>query len=107
MHLIDGQPVASATDLVGFLDCEHLTNLERAALARLVTRPDREDPELDMIARRGTEHEQKYLAWLRDDEGRTVAEISTKVDRDETQGSMLRRAAQETIDALRRGDDVI
>lgn len=107
MHLIDGQPVASATDLVGFLDCEHLTNLERAALAHLVTRPDREDPELDMIARRGIEHEQRYLAWLRDDGARTVATISTTPGPTETQGPMLRRAAQETHEALRRGDDVI
>ena len=33
MQLIDGRPVYSATDLVGFLAREHLTNLERAALA--------------------------------------------------------------------------
>ena len=64
MHLVDGKPVVAATDLVGFLACEHLTNLERASVAGLVRRPDREDPELDMIARRGTEHEEKYLAWL-------------------------------------------
>jgi uncharacterized protein len=106
VHLIDGRPVVSATDLVGFLACEHLTNLERAALAGLVARPEREDPELDMIARRGTEHEQKYLAWL-SDQGRTIAEISTKVAHGESQGPMLRRAAQETIEALHRGDDVI
>jgi predicted RecB family nuclease len=107
VHLVDGQPVVSATDLVGFLACEHLTNLERAALAHLVARPDREDPELDMIARRGTEHEQKYLGWLRDELGRTVAAISTTVPQGEAQGPMLRRAAEETLAALRRGDDVI
>ena len=28
MQLIDGRAVYSATDLVGFLACEHLTNLE-------------------------------------------------------------------------------
>ena len=39
VQLIDGQPVYSATDLVGFLACEHLTALERAALAGLVKRP--------------------------------------------------------------------
>ena len=44
MQLIDGRPVYSATDLVGFLACEHLTNLERAALAGLVKRPMRVDP---------------------------------------------------------------
>ena len=32
MQLIDGKPVFSATDLVGYLACEHLTALERAAL---------------------------------------------------------------------------
>ena len=37
MQLIDGQPVYSATDLVGFLACGHLTDLERS-------RPGRADP---------------------------------------------------------------
>jgi len=39
MQLIDGTPVYSATDLVGFLACEHLTQVERAALGGLVRRP--------------------------------------------------------------------
>jgi hypothetical protein len=30
MQLIDGTAVYAATDLVGFLACEHLTALERA-----------------------------------------------------------------------------
>jgi hypothetical protein len=34
MQTIDGKPVFSATDLVGYLACEHLTELERAALDR-------------------------------------------------------------------------
>ena len=45
MQTIDGKPVFSATDLVGFLACEHLTALELAAAARLVKRPIRDDPE--------------------------------------------------------------
>jgi len=64
MQLIDGQPVFSATDLVGYLACEHLTALERAALAGLVQKPMREDRELDVIRRRGFEHEARYLASL-------------------------------------------
>ena len=44
MDRIDGQPVYSATDLVAYLACEHLTQLERAALAGLVKRPMRDDP---------------------------------------------------------------
>ena len=66
MQLIDGTPIYSATDLVGFLACEHLTALERAALRGLVVRPNRTDPELEIIRRRGLEHEARYLAELRD-----------------------------------------
>lgn len=52
MHLLDGQPVFSATDLVGFLACDHLTELERAALAGEVARPHRDNPELEVIRAR-------------------------------------------------------
>ena len=60
-----GKPVFSATDLVGYLACEHLTALERAALAGLVKRPVREDRELDVIRRRGFAHEARFLEDLR------------------------------------------
>jgi len=46
MQLIDGQPVYSATDLVGYLACEHLTALEVAATRGLIERPHRHDREL-------------------------------------------------------------
>jgi len=74
MQLIDGTAVYAATDLVGFLACEHLTALERAALGGLVERPNRVDPELEIIRRRGFEHEARYLAERRD-EGRGVVTI--------------------------------
>ena len=64
MQTIDGRPVYAATDLVAYLACEHLTQLERAALAGLVKRPMRDDPELDIIRKRGFEHERRYLADL-------------------------------------------
>ncbi len=51
MQLIDGRAVYSATDLVGFLACEHLTNLERRRARRPRRRgPCATDPELDRIA---------------------------------------------------------
>ena len=64
MQLIDGRPVFAATDLVAYLACEHLTQLERASLAGLVERPMRDDPELDIIRKRGFQHEKRYLADL-------------------------------------------
>jgi len=105
MQLIDGTPVYSATDLVGFLACEHLTQVERAALGGLVRRPQREDIEIDLIAKRGYAHEQRYLASLRES-GREVTEII----KDETitdRGRQLRQAETDTIAAMQRGDDVI
>jgi predicted RecB family nuclease len=104
MQLIDGKPVFSATDLVGYLACEHLTALERAALAKLVERPDRADPELDVIRARGFQHEQRFLADLRA-EGRNVAEIAR--DEDLERGDQLRQQAAATIDAMAAGADVV
>ncbi|MGD0408407.1 MAG: TM0106 family RecB-like putative nuclease [Candidatus Limnocylindrales bacterium] len=108
MQLLGGQPVFAATDLVGFLACEHLLGLELASMAGLVGRPDRHDPELDLIAKRGLEHEARYLAGLEGD-GRRV----TRIDPGEGDASgaerleRLRGAATATEDAIRRGDDVI
>jgi len=104
MQLIDGRPVFSATDLVGFLACEHLTDLERAALAGLVERPQRVDPELDRVVTRGEQHERRFLAELRAD-GRTIEEI--RVPQDVDRGTGHRAAADATVAAMRAGVDVI
>ena len=50
MEIVDDRLVYSATDLVGFLECGHLTNLERAVASGHLDRPDRNDPVLDRIA---------------------------------------------------------
>jgi predicted RecB family nuclease len=102
---IDGRNVYAATDLVAFLACEHLTQLERAALADLVTRPIRDDPELDVIRRRGFQHEKRFLADLEGAGRRTVS-----IDLDgsiEDRGDQLRAAAEATRTAMADGADVI
>ena len=117
MQLIDGRPVYAATDLVGYLACDHRLALERAALAGLVDKPIRNDPTIDLVARRGIEHEQRYLADLRDrglrvveidKDGSAVAPLddpSTAPPRDA--GAELRAAAEQTIAAMRSGADVV
>jgi uncharacterized protein len=108
MQLIGGVPVFAATDLVGFLACEHLVGLELAAMAGLVERPERLDPEIDLIAKRGLEHEARYLADL-ERAGKAV----TSIDAGEAGGAGATRlerlwaAAQLTEEAIRRGDQVI
>jgi hypothetical protein len=57
MHNAEGVLVLSATDLVGHLECEHLTQLERLAALGEVKRPDRKDPSLDLLSTLGEEHE--------------------------------------------------
>jgi uncharacterized protein len=108
MQLIGGQPVFAATDLVGFLACEHLVGLELAAIAGLVQRPVRLDPELDLIAKRGLEHEARYLADL-ERRGKGVTSLAGGA-RDlpaEERLAQLKAAAAETGAALRRGGDVV
>jgi predicted RecB family nuclease len=106
MQLIDGRPVYAATDLVGFLSCGHLTDLERSALAGLVRKPIRDDPELDLIAERGKEHEQDYIERLKAG-GRVVTDLDADREEDGDRGDFYRRQAARTREAIRHGDDVI
>jgi uncharacterized protein len=105
VQTIDGRQVYAATDLVAYLACEHLTQLERAALAGLVKRPMRDDPELDIIRKRGFEHEKRFLADLQA-EGRSA--VTVELDGSiEDRGDQLRAAAAETEAAMASGADVI
>ena len=105
MDRIDGKPVYSATDLVAYLACEHLTQLERAALAGLVERPIRNDPELDVIRKRGFEHEARFLADLR---AEGLDPVTIELDGSATdRGEELRASATRTIEAMAAGADVI
>ncbi len=105
MQLIDGRPVYAATDLVGFLACSHRLALERAALAGLVKKPIRDDPAIELIAKRGMAHEKRYLEELRA-EGRSIVEIASDVSFS-SRGDELRAAAAATEAAMRAGADVI
>lgn len=104
MQLIDGQPVFSATDLVGYLACEHLTAMEAAVLHGVLERPHRNDRELEIIRKRGFEHEARYLDELRA-EGHTVVTIDRDDEADH--GDRIRRQADDTVAAMASGADVI
>jgi predicted RecB family nuclease len=102
MHLTDGQLILSASDLTGFLECPHLTQQELAATRGEIKRPERDDPELALLARHGTEHEEAHRAAYQHD-GRHVVQI-------ETRGATLdeyRRARAETLEAMHAGAEVI
>jgi len=102
MRVVDGTLVLSATDLTGFLACGHLTQLEREAAEEGLVRPDRDDAELELLRRRGDEHERAYLAFLKD-QGKSVVEI------DELRGGLAALVDVEarTVAAMREGWDYI
>jgi uncharacterized protein len=101
---LDGTLVLSATDLVGYLACDHLATLELGRVAGLWERPHRrDDPTIEVIQEKGDLHEAAYLAALRA-EGKSVVEID-KADLRTLDD--LRRAADETLDAMRVGADVV
>ncbi len=104
MQLIDGKPVFSATDLVGYLACEHLTGLERAALHGTIERPHRNDRELEVIRKRGFAHEARYLDELRA-EGRSVVVVERDDEAD--RAAQIRGQAEATVAAMADGAQVI
>ena len=101
MHRREGKLIVAATDLVGFLNCGHLTRLDLAAAAGKIRKPDRsEDPEVELLQRRGGMHEKRYVEELRR-RGRVITDLSVFKE-----GS-YEEQAERTLDAMRRGDDVI
>lgn len=99
----DGTLVVSATDLVGFLECDHLVTLELELSHGLRKKPIRDDPQLELIQKRGYAHEQAYIARLRA-AGRQVHEIATG---DLKTPAQLQAAEAETLAAMQGGADVI
>ena len=104
MQQVDGRVVYSATDLVGYLECQHLAKLERAAVWGHLTRPIREDKVLDRIQERGLRHEQRFLESLRD-EGLAIVEAGR--DKDLSYEERHIRGRDETLAAMHEGADVI
>src|SRR4051794_9914290 len=101
MRVLEGSTIYSASDLVGFAACEHLTQLELAAARGEIKRPNRADPLLDIMVRRGEAHE---AALLRDHAGARGVVV---VEADTTSRAGLERAARDTEAAMRAGAPVI
>ena len=100
----DGTLIISATDLVGYLACDHLATLELGRVEGLWEKPIRkDDPTIELIQQKGDLHEADYLASLRAS-GLSVIEIETGDLRTPEQ---LRAAQAITLDAMRSGADVI
>src|SRR2546422_1152716 len=102
MQLLEGRLIVSPSDLTGFLECEHLTQQEQAAARGEIERPERKDPELEVLTRRGLEHEARRLAELRAGHRRVV-----EFPFQEGTVSGLAEAQAKTVEAMSEGVDVI
>lgn len=98
MQKINGLIHYSASDVVNFLDCEHLTALDRIDLETPLPRVE-DDEEAILYQRKGLTHETAYLERL-GREGCSVADIS-KI------AGNLDVAVQETHAAMRAGVDIV
>ncbi len=101
MQLRDGACLFSATDVVSFLECEHLTVIDLQSLndAGLRTEKAAPDEAAELFARKGDEHERAYLARLRAD-GRTVVDIAAGGGNDDDK-------VARTLAAMQGGAEVI
>src|SRR6266550_1449102 len=102
MQFLDGRLIVSPSDLTGFLECEHLTQQELAAARGELERPERKDPELEVLTRRGLEHEARQLASLRSSHQRVV-----EFPFPDGTIAGLTQAHNQTVAAMREGVDVI
>ena len=104
MQLRDSCLLLSATDLVNFRECEHLSALDRAALDDKLLRAQKTKPDeqAQLLFRKGREFEASYLAELKrlHPSAGEVVEIASPF---RNPG----KAAAETLAAMRAGASII
>jgi len=61
MELVDGQLILSATDLINYLECGHLTWLDRERAEGLLSAEPKRPETAELVAAKGDEHEVAYL----------------------------------------------
>ena len=103
MQLVDGRFVYAASDLNNYLECAYLTHLDELVARGETARPQREDAGAELIARKGEEHEQRYLSDL---QARHAGGV-TAFERPEHSIAGFVAAQEQTVAAMERGDHLI
>jgi predicted RecB family nuclease len=99
MQQIDGHPIYSASDLNNYLECRRLSELGSLVARGLIERPDAEDPQAELLRRKGAAHEAGYLAALQSRYGDGVVCF----ERPAAGIAAFREAEERTREAMRRG----
>src|SRR6185503_16933796 len=98
MFIKDHSLHLAATDLVGHLNCQHLTDLDVEAANGRLRRPHFDDPLLEILTERGNRHERDYL--------KTLAAAGHKVVQIPGPGITPGFASQ-TLEAMKAGASII
>lgn len=98
MRRVGGSFELTASDLVGYLNCRHLSELDRAVAEDRLAKPKVFEPLLQILWDRGLAHEQNYVDYL------TQAGLDVvKIDGVDVGAA----AVSETIAAMKKGAPVI
>src|SRR3989454_11639446 len=100
MQATNSRLVLSPSDLNDYVECPHLTTLALEVARGVRRRPHVPEDHVDLLRRKGEEHEAKYLAELRA-KGRQVVDV-IGADRWDFHSS-----ARATVDAMRAGAEII
>ncbi|MEX2284819.1 MAG: TM0106 family RecB-like putative nuclease [Gemmatimonadota bacterium] len=106
MQRIDNRLVFSATDLSNFLACQHLTLMDRRTASGGPRPPKYDDPALELLWKRGLEHEQAWLTAQRAGGDKRIVEIAEPSKELQPSDRWPLYAAR-TIGAMRAGADLI
>ena len=98
MKKLQGSILLSASDLVGHLNCSHLSALDLQVASGSLSKPDHYDPLLEILRERGFRHEQAFIAHL-EETGQHVTVVDG-VDIDE-------QSVGNTLQAMRDGGEII
>ena len=98
MRVFEDGFVLSATDLVSYLNCRHLSDLDRAVAEGARPKPKSWNPLLEVLWERGAIHEQNYVEHLKASELDVIRIEGVDVDPE---------AVAATIEAMQHGVPVI
>src|SRR5690349_2504298 len=93
MKILSDKTQLSATDLSNHLGCAHLTELNRLYALGKIPGPSWSDPALNVLKKRGDEHEESYVQFLQS-KGLRVARLNEQ-------------SVSATVQAMEAGVDVI
>ena len=101
MQKVKGNTLYSASDLVGFLECEHLTTLDLVNLETPLQKAE-DDEQAKLIQKKGFEHEAKYLHDLLE-AGVSVFDAKSPGQGIETSVNATRQAMEEGVPIVFQG----